>query len=77
VTRAVLSLTVSAAALALGLATASIQSLNHRRAEELDDLKRRSDLVEAGNESLEAAILAREFDLELEELAGADKGPSR
>ncbi|MAF66156.1 MAG: hypothetical protein CMJ84_10935 [Planctomycetes bacterium] len=76
-TRAVLSLFLCAALLVLGLAAAGIQSRNHQQAEELDGLKRRCDLVGAGNESLEAAILAREFDLELENIARDDGGPSR
>ncbi len=76
-TRAVLSLLLCATLLGLGLVTVGIQSHNHQRAEALDDLKRKCDRIEAGNESLEAKILAREFALELEGQVAADQGPSR
>ena len=76
-TRAVLSLSLCATLLGLGLVTVSIQSLNHQRAEVLDELKRESDQIEAGNESLEADILASEFALELEGQVAKDQGPSR
>ena len=76
-TRAVLSLSLCATLLGLGLVTVSIQSLNHQQGEVLDRKKRQNDWLEAGNETLEADILAREFALELEGQVVADQGPSR
>jgi len=66
VTRAVLSLSLCALSLALGLVCTFLQSSNYARADALDRLKRRCDLIEAGNEGIEAKIIARDFELERE-----------
>ena len=65
-TRPVLSFFLCSLALAMGLGTAWVQCWNHARADELDRTKRREDLLVAGNEELEAAILARLYALERE-----------
>lgn len=65
-TRSALSILVCAIALGVGLWTAWCQCWNHARADELDRMKRREDLMLAGNEELEAAILARLYALERE-----------
>ena len=67
-TRALLSLLVCGLCGAVGLATAFTQSDNYARAARLDELKRKCDLVEAGNESLRYQIRLRlaELDREVE-----------
>lgn len=69
-TRAVLSLALCGLSLALGLVCTFLQSSNYARADALDRLKRRSDLIEAGNEGIEAKIIARDFELQRERDGG-------
>jgi len=67
--RALLSLLICSLCGAIGLATAFTQSGNYDRAARLDELKRKCDLVEAGNESLRYEIRLRmaELDREVEQ----------
>ena len=55
-TRALLSIFLSGLCLWLGLFTVRTQAENHARAARLDETKRRCDLLEAGNERVEAQI---------------------
>ncbi len=64
--RIVLSLTLSGMCLGLGLESARLQSANYAKANELDELKRRCDLIEAGNEALRYRINRRLVEIELE-----------
>ncbi len=74
-TRILLSLFVSAAALAAGLGASCLQSENHAQADRLDWLHRQCDLVRAGNEGIEAEIMARHFDFERGELFALEVEP--
>ena len=65
-TRTLLALFVSGAALAVGVATAALQCENHVHARELDRVQRQADLVRAGNEALRTEIVAELFALEQE-----------
>ena len=76
-TRAVLSLLLIALCTAVGLVTTRVQSENHTKAWRLDHVKRRCDLVDAGNERLEAAVLARRYRLEGIRPERAPEVPSR
>lgn len=74
--RALLSLLICGLCGAIGLATAFTQSENYARAARLDELKRKCDLVEAGNESLRYEIRLRlaELDREAERLESMSDG---
>jgi len=71
VTRALLSTVICALCVGLGLASAQVQARNHERAARLDELKRRCDLVEAGNETLRFHIRVRLAEIERAEALGA------
>jgi len=58
-TRALLSILVCGLCLGLGLVSVHLQSENYARAARLDEIKRRCDLIEAGNESLRFKINSR------------------
>ncbi len=74
--RALLSLLICTLCGAIGLATAFTQSDNYDRAAQLDEQKRKCDLVEAGNESLRYQIRLRmaELDREVERPASMSDG---
>lgn len=69
--RALLSTVICALCVGLGLASAQVQARNHERAAHLDELKRRCDLVEAGNENLRYRIRVRLAEFERAEALGA------
>ncbi len=58
-TRALLSLSLCALCLGVGLYTANLQAENYARAAELDAKMRRCDLLEASNERAQFEINAR------------------
>lgn len=62
--RALLSVGLCAGCLTLGLMTAFQQAENHARGARLDELKRRCDLIEAGNEALRYRIRRRRAELD-------------
>ncbi len=64
--RALLSIVLCGACLVTGLVTTHIQAENHALAAKLDRIKRRCDLIEAGNESLEYAICVQRGRIERE-----------
>lgn len=63
-TRSLLSFLLCGGCLALGLMASFQQAENLTRAAHLDDLKRRCDLLEAGNEALGYSIRRRLAELE-------------
>ena len=63
-TRALLSISICVLCVGLGLASARAQAQNHSRAASLDELKRRCDLIEAGNEALRYRIQMRHAEIE-------------
>lgn len=63
-TRAILSVLLCGLTLGLGLESARLQSENYAKAERLDALKRRCDLIEAGNEGLRFRIEQRLVEIE-------------
>lgn len=65
-TRTLLALLVSGAALGVGVATAALQCENHVRGRQLDRVQRQSDLVRAGNGALHTEIIAALNQLEQE-----------
>lgn len=67
--RALLSIAICILCLGLGLASAEVQAENHDRGARLDELKRRCDLIEAGNEILRYRIQLRFAELEREQLS--------
>jgi hypothetical protein len=73
-TRALLSIALCAGCLALGLLTSFQQAENHARAARLDEVKRRCDLLEAGNEALRYRIRRRRAELDRAE--GAPRSQS-
>jgi hypothetical protein len=75
-TRIILSLTLSGMCLGLGLESARLQSANYAKANQLDELKRRCDLSEAGNEALRYRINRRLVEIELESRASEEDGTS-
>lgn len=64
--RILLSLSLCGLCLGLGLESARLQSANYAKANELDELKRRCDLIEAGNEALRFRIHQRLVEIECE-----------
>lgn len=64
--RALLSIVLCGACLVTGLVTTHVQAENHALAARLDLIKRRCDLIEAGNESLEYAICVQRGRIERE-----------
>ena len=72
--RILLSVSLCGLSLGLGLESARLQSENYARGERLDDLKRRCDLLEAGNEGLRFRIERRLAEIELEALRAETQG---
>ncbi len=67
--RILLSLSLSGMCLGLGLESARLQSANYAKANDLDELKRRCDLIEAGNEALRFRINQRLVEIDCESRA--------
>lgn len=63
-TRALLSILLSGLCLGLGLFTVRTQADNHARAARLDEIKRKCDLLEAGNERMDYQIRVLLGDIE-------------
>lgn len=74
--RALLSIVLCGTCLATGLVTTHLQAENHALAARLDAIKRRCDLIEASNESLEYEICVERGRAEREATSEALEAPT-